>query len=721
MNPNHWSWAKYCDPAAVGARGQIRPGRPTVAGLPLTVMPRPLRLFFLLLLAVPARGQAQSCGPLPTALVLSGGGAKGLAHIGVLRVLDSLGIHPDLVIGTSMGAMVGALYASGYTAAEVDSIARAMPFDRAFGRYDPSAPLPFGALHPLVVWERDAHHYTLQTATVRESEVNAMINRSLLRGNLAARGDFDRLPIPFRAVATNLQTRDPVVLASGDLAHAVRASLSVPLLFRPVRQGDSLLIDGGLSANVPVPEARALGPHRLIISDVSGGESDSTSLDSPEGVLARLVDFLFLQSAPLPDTSDLWIRPDVKRFKPLEISPQIIDSLTRLGAMAARAADLADFCASPAPAPPVLPDTILDIRWSGGSPGDYRAVGRALDLEKGAAVDTAGISRGLDALGNGEWYRAVWLNPTGTGSRVSLAPAVVPEPNRLAAASVAYSSDLGGRVWLGAMDRAVGGSSVQGSAVIIAGQLRQELALDFRLPKQRPGRPVPVIGLDLAHENVRYYLIDSTLPSPAQFSQPVNEATLDLGLTKSLGGAFSATVLALGTTWDERGADAQWTGGVAAMLGDGAPDGEPGLDAQFTATGAYTRVSVGGGVMVSIKRLRVALTGRYGWGSDLPLQLTFPLGGTDAFPGLHYAEYRGDREAMAKLAITHPIIGPVSILLEAATGQVSSGGDAMPGGSWWVGGRAGLQARTPLGIVRADYGFTRDNNSLVTVRIGRWF
>jgi predicted acylesterase/phospholipase RssA len=684
-------------------------------------MPRSLRLLLLLLLSVPARVQAQSCGPAPTALVLSGGGAKGLAHIGVLRVLDSLGIHPDLVIGTSMGAMVGALYASGYSAAEVDSIARAMPLDRAFGRYDPSAPQPFGALHPLVVWERNAHHYTLQTATIRESEVNSMINRSLLRGNLAARGDFDRLPVPFRAVATNLQTRDPVVLASGDLAHAVRASLSVPLLFRPVRQGDALLIDGGLSANVPVPEARALGPHRLIISDVTGAESDSTSLASPEGVLARLVDFLFLQASPTTDSSDVWIRPDVKRFKPLEISPQIIDSLTRLGAMAARAADLEDFCAAPAPATPVLPDTILEIHWSGGTPGDYRAVGRALDLEQGSPVDTAAISRGLDALGGGEWYRAVWLNPAGTGSRVSLAPVVVPEPNRLAAASVAYSSDLGGRIWIGAMDRALGGSSVQGSAAIIAGQLRQELTLDFRLPKQRPGRPVPLVGLDLAHENVRYYLIDSTLPSPAQFSQPVNEATLDVGLSKSLGSEWTATLLAIGTTWAERGQGTTWTGGVAATLGDGAPDGEPGLNAQLAVTGAYTRVGIDGGVMVSVKRLRAALTARYGWGSDLPLQLTFPLGGTDAFPGLHYAEYRGDREAMAKLSLTYPIIRPVSVLLEAATGQVTSGGEAMPGGSWWVGGRAGLEATTPLGIVRADYGFTRDNNSLVTVRIGRWF
>ena len=349
-------------------------------------MTRRLLPFLLVFMICPARARAQSCGALPTALVLSGGGAKGLAHIGVLRTLDSLGIHPDLVVGTSMGAIVGALYASGYTAEQVESIARAMPFGRAFGRYDPNAPLPFRALHPLVVWEKRGHRYSLQTATIRESEVNAMINRSLLQGNLAARGDFDRLPTRFRAVATNLRTRGVVVLDSGDLAQAVRASLSVPLIFEPVRRSDSLLIDGGLSANIPVSQARALGRWHLIVSDVSGGEGDSTALDSPEGVLARLVDFLFLQSPPSLDSGDVWIRPGVRRFKTLEFNPQIIDTLLQLGEAAAQAA-LTESCApSPPPGrscPKRLPTSsgaraarVITGRWARhwASPGAPRSI-----------------------------------------------------------------------------------------------------------------------------------------------------------------------------------------------------------------------------------------------------------------------------------------------------------------------------------------------------------
>ncbi len=111
----------------------------------------------LLLVAGP-EARAQSCPSGPTALVLSGGGAKGLAHIGVLRVLDSLGVRPDLVVGTSMGAIIGGLYASGYSAREIDSLSRALPLGRFFRPYQPSAPSALGMLQPFVVWERRGEH-----------------------------------------------------------------------------------------------------------------------------------------------------------------------------------------------------------------------------------------------------------------------------------------------------------------------------------------------------------------------------------------------------------------------------------------------------------------------------------------------------------------------------------------------------------------------------------
>src|SRR6266508_5308953 len=119
---------------------------------------------------------AQQCSAPRTALVLSGGGAKGIAHIGVLRVLDSLGIRPDLVVGTSMGAVVGALYASGYSGRELDSLARIVPLAALFRTYQPLAPRALGILQPLVLWEQGDRGFALQSASDVEAEANALVN-----------------------------------------------------------------------------------------------------------------------------------------------------------------------------------------------------------------------------------------------------------------------------------------------------------------------------------------------------------------------------------------------------------------------------------------------------------------------------------------------------------------------------------------------------------------
>ena len=195
---------------AQGVGRHAGPGRVTLCAM----SPRALAVAASLLLLFPAAARAQDrCPAGPTALVLSGGGAKGLAHVGVLMALDSAGIRPDIIVGTSMGAVVGALAATGYRGTQVASLARAFPLSALFRATEPRGPVAWGTRLPLVVWEEGEDGFAPQGATIQHSSVNAILNAVFLRGNLVARGDFDRLAIPLRVVATDLNTREAVTLA----------------------------------------------------------------------------------------------------------------------------------------------------------------------------------------------------------------------------------------------------------------------------------------------------------------------------------------------------------------------------------------------------------------------------------------------------------------------------------------------------------------------------
>ncbi|MBI3792440.1 MAG: patatin-like phospholipase family protein, partial [Gemmatimonadetes bacterium] len=387
------------------------------------------------LLGAPVRAvaQAPACQPARTALVLGGGGAKGFAHAGVFRALDSLGIKPDLIVGTSIGAIMGALYATGYTGREIEQITRALPLSSIIRGYDPEVPAVLGDNPVLALWERDAATgYRLQTGSVREGEINAMMSSMLLRGNLLARGAFDSLPIPFRAVATSLRTRKPVAIARGDLARAVRASFAIPLVFQSIEVDGEALVDGGISANVPYQVARALGAERLIIVALPSKGIDLRAYRDPLTIAGQLGEFLFWNdSIPLgPD--DVLIQPNTAETPNLDFSRERADSLFAMGRAAADAALARARCVRPlgeghAPRPAAVAGlvSIADER-----PVDRIALRRALALSPGQPIREDTLRGALNALAASQDYTAVWLNPTGRDSAVRFDVAVDRTPSR---------------------------------------------------------------------------------------------------------------------------------------------------------------------------------------------------------------------------------------------------------------------------------------------------
>jgi predicted acylesterase/phospholipase RssA len=672
-----------------------------------------------LLVVVPAHGQV--CRPARTALVLSGGGAKGLAHIGLLRVMDSLGIRPDLIVGASMGAAIGALYASGYSGRELDSLSRAADLNQLFRAHPPRAPRSLGPLQPLVVWEQGERRFSLQSPGIVEAEVNALVNAAMLRGNLIARGNFDSLPVPFRAVATDLATRRAVVLDSGDLARAVRASVAIPLLFAPeyTDQG-RILVDGGLSANIPVRIARSLGAERVIVSDATEHTTDSLDVYSLISVADRLVQFLFQQQADSLHDTDVVVRPAIEGFTSLNFSPRKVDSLLALGRMAADTV-LPRLRCRPLGSPrssPRLPSTITGVEVKGVATGERLALERLLGLGLNDSLDFELLLSRVRSLGTtAEAYHAVWLGPSGAGDSVGFQLKLRRAARRVAGLGLVYDNELGGRMWAGLVDRSVFGAAMEGSGAILLGELRRELYLGLRR-KYQVGRQLldPTLSIRLATENVRRFGTGGDELPEAETREAIGFA----GAERILDQNWEAALGIYGHTWREpvRG-NLSTLGGVARITRTTRTRGRVFL-AEGIWTGVYRRAALEGEATLQLGSFRVTPRVRLGWGEGLPLQSTFPLGGDDGFPGLHIGERRGDREAMVGVMFTVPIRRPLLARIEFAGGRTALGGGFLEGD--WVGGvRAGIGADTPVGPVRLEYGYSTEDRGALLLRLGRWF
>ena len=216
---------------------------------------------------------AEGAGHRPRiGLVLSGGGARGAAHIGVLKALEDLHVPIDAIAGTSMGAVVGGLYATGFSAHDIERIVGTLNWQDAFKDSPPRAELTFRRKQEdqnfLVKFPLGLRggHFLLPKGLIQGQKLNQTLRKLTLP--VARITDFDALPTPFRAVATDLETGEAVVMGEGDLTSAMRASLSAPGVFSPVEREGRLLVDGGLSENLPIDVARAMGVDILIVVDV---------------------------------------------------------------------------------------------------------------------------------------------------------------------------------------------------------------------------------------------------------------------------------------------------------------------------------------------------------------------------------------------------------------------------------------------------------------------
>ncbi len=262
-------------------------------------------------------------------LVLSGGGARGAAHIGVIQALEQMHVPIDAVAGTSMGAVVGGLYAAGLSGDEIAGVFRALDWQDLLRDRTPRKDLVYrrkqddrsflatgglgiraddGVVLPLGLIQGQKITQVLRNATMRVADVQ----------------DFDMLPTPFRGLATDLETGDPVILRSGDLATVLRASMSAPGVLAPVEIDGRMLVDGGLVDNLPVDLARRMGVDVVIAVDVSFPLARRSGLESPLDVTNQMVAIMVRRgtaaSLATLKAGDVLVEPELGRMTSIDFA-----------------------------------------------------------------------------------------------------------------------------------------------------------------------------------------------------------------------------------------------------------------------------------------------------------------------------------------------------------------------------------------------------------------
>ena len=271
--------------------------------------------------AAPAQGVVSQRPDAPerprVALVLSGGGARGFSHVGVLKALEAARIPIDMVVGTSMGAIIGGLYASGMSPQALEDEILWIDWGNLFTGQVPREALSQRrkeddfSFSPVLQVGFQNGQFVLPTGTVSSRSLELLLRRYTLHTRRLSR--FDDLPIAFRAVATDMTTGAPVLLGEGDLAAALRASMSVPGVFSPLEWNGRLLGDGGLVNNLPVDVARQMGADVVIAVNIGTPLASRESLNSVVGVTLQMINILTEQNVnrniALLGPDDLLLQP----------------------------------------------------------------------------------------------------------------------------------------------------------------------------------------------------------------------------------------------------------------------------------------------------------------------------------------------------------------------------------------------------------------------------
>lgn len=275
------------------------------------------------------------------AVVLSGGGAKGFAHIGALKVLEKEGIPIDIVVGTSIGSIVGGLYAIGYSADDIEKMARQSDWTELLSDYVPRRELDMSSKieHQRYVFNLPVSEkklFTLPGGMVNGQNVMNLFCG--LAGNLPLQADFTKLPIAFACVGTDLVTGNEIVMKSGYLPSAIYSSMAIPGVFVPGKHNGHILVDGGLVNNFPVDVAKGMGADIVIGVDLRKDLYSADEVGSLDKLTAQIISFYSLRKDSINNSlCDIVIKPDINGYNTSSFYKEAVDTLLLRGTASANA------------------------------------------------------------------------------------------------------------------------------------------------------------------------------------------------------------------------------------------------------------------------------------------------------------------------------------------------------------------------------------------------
>lgn len=654
------------------------------------------RVVWLLLLLVmfPASAVAQP------SLVLSGGGARGLSHAGAIQALEEIGYRPDLVVGASMGAIVGALYAAGHSPDEIrDIIARENWLERFAAE-----PMLVGAerhpRRPLLGFGISSGRF--YGGFLSSSGINQRLIELLFDAGVRAHNDFDSLPIRYRAVTADLATGEEFVVARGDLPRAVRASMAVPGVFAPVRwHDDRILIDGGVANNLPVSVARALSDGPVIAVDVLRPRPDMPergALDLGVRALRLLIENARPETGSEPD---ILVLPEIEPGLSETYFPADATDVLRAGYEAVLeqvppVPEQRDVRRSPGAAPA----RIAAVRVEGADAAFERLIRRVMDDAVGP-YDAGDIVRRTAALYATGLFQAVW-------PRVEFEPepTLVIEVTPAASANIAgaarWDNDIGGGAWASAQRRVSLNTPVQ---FMLAGTI-DELGYEAGVETTFFSALIPGLrwtgGAQASEERIRVFDADTVTDLPAVRRQGVRAGAEVHGPVRD----WFLSLFAVADRVREPGAAAAWAAGpVLRIFRAPAPDRVAGVDQLLEAEMrggdlSYQRARLRAGHTIVIRRAQVAAIVDVAAASPQSPLDARPATDHSTAPWLPYASLRSRQLASIGVdgAVPTFLSGYARVRLRAlaATDDVEAFSDS---DTWRLGGEVAAVWPTVLGPI----------------------